>query len=151
MVIWVTEHKKQVNVLISSTEKCLSDSQEYSLLWRLLNFKRMRWALLGYSLFAEKIADMGFKWLRSREDNGVDIQAAWLCHLCEEIGWKAFKCWINDKQNTLLLRCILDDSVNRISIAESLRGCGIHKRRCLRSAEAEEVLAKSVFCLLISQ
>lgn len=114
MVIWVTKHKKQVNVLISSMEKRLSDSQEYSLLLRLLNFKRMCQALVEYSLFAVKIADTGYKWLQSRWDNCVDIEAALLHHLCEEIGWKAFKCWINDKQSSGLLRRMLNDSMNRI-------------------------------------
>lgn len=28
-----------------------------------------------------------------------------LCHLCEEIGWRAFKCRINDKQSSTILLC----------------------------------------------
>lgn len=36
----------------------------------------MRKASVGFSLFAEKIADMGYEWLQSRWDNCADIQAA---------------------------------------------------------------------------
>lgn len=100
--------------LISSMEKCLSDFQDDFLLLRLLNFKRMRQALVGHSLFAEKIADTGYKWLQSQWDNCVDIQTALLRHLCEEIGWKSFKCWLNDKQNSGLWRRIPNDGMNRI-------------------------------------
>lgn len=42
------------------------------------------------------------------------------CAICEEIGWRAFKCWINDTQSSVLLRWILNDAMVGISRKPSM-------------------------------
>lgn len=86
--------------------ECLSDSsREYSISQQPANFGEdaiSSPALVEYSLFAEKIADMGYKWLRRLGGDNCAATPGHILrrHLCGGNWFEgAFKRGINDKQS----------------------------------------------------
>lgn len=95
----------QVLIEVGRHFKCLSDSRrEYSISQQPVNFEEdaiSSGALLKYSLFAQKIADMVTNGCADSKETMAPLRwATFSAAICvQEIGLRAFKRGINDKRS----------------------------------------------------